>query len=93
MTFQHPLDLSTAYSYERNLAGREYSCEIHAADMNVGTMKLLALSDIVKELRKKMDPTNPWSTDAQELPRKLKEVCLDDLLRVSFSYGKSWQPS
>ncbi|KAJ5291415.1 hypothetical protein N7478_000746 [Penicillium angulare] len=63
------------------IAGVEHSCEICAADMNKVTMKLLALSDIVKELRKKMNPLHPWSTQAQELPEKLMDVPLDDLLR------------
>ncbi|KAJ5291460.1 hypothetical protein N7478_000711 [Penicillium angulare] len=63
------------------VAGVEHSCEICAADMNKVTMKLLALSDIVKELRKKMNPLHPWRTQAQGLPEKLMDVSLDDLLR------------
>ncbi|KAJ5715329.1 uncharacterized protein N7483_012510 [Penicillium malachiteum] len=51
-------------------------------------MKLVALSDIVKELRKKMNPLNLWSAAAQILPDKLVDMSLDDLLRVSSSRAK-----
>ncbi|KAJ5155669.1 hypothetical protein N7492_008472 [Penicillium capsulatum] len=64
------------------IAGVGQSCQIDARDMNAVTMKLFALSDIVRELRKKMDPHDPWGSDAQNLPEKLTAVPLNDLLRM-----------
>ncbi|KAJ5715996.1 uncharacterized protein N7483_013177 [Penicillium malachiteum] len=75
------LDAASTCSDKEILAGVEHSCEINTADMNTATMKLVALSDIVKELRKKMNPLNPWRAPAQTLPDKLVDMSLDHMLR------------
>lgn len=68
------------------VAGLEHSCQIDTRDMDAVTMKLFALSDIVEQLRKKMSPHDPWSSEAQDLPSTLIAVPLHDLLRVGSYY-------
>lgn len=63
-------------------AGVERTCGIHAADLV--TLKLFALSEIVKALRKQMSPLGLWSAEVQNLPDRSMAVSLDDLLQVSF---------
>lgn len=46
-------------------------------------LKLFALSDIIKGLRKQKSPLEPWSLVAEKLPKKLMDVPLDDVLRIS----------
>ncbi|OQD74999.1 hypothetical protein PENANT_c161G10044, partial [Penicillium antarcticum] len=56
------------------IAGVEHSCRIDPEDMNAATLKLTALSEIVKRLMKKnekFDPDFPWSPEAQNLPHRL----------------------
>ncbi|KAJ6105193.1 hypothetical protein N7523_010267, partial [Penicillium sp. IBT 18751x] len=63
------------------ITGLEHSCEIDNRDMNEATLKLSALSGILKELKKKMDLDHPWSSEAQDLAGKLTTIPLNDLLR------------
>ncbi|KAJ5288265.1 hypothetical protein N7508_011040 [Penicillium antarcticum] len=68
------------------IAGVERSCRIDPEDMNAATLKLTALSEIVKRLIKKnekFDPDFPWSAEARNLPQRLDTVELDELMLVS----------
>ncbi|OQD77341.1 hypothetical protein PENANT_c113G04619, partial [Penicillium antarcticum] len=69
------------------IAGVEHSCRIDPEDMNAATLKLTALSEIVKRLMKKnekFDPDFPWSPEAQNLPHRLDTVELDELMLDGF---------
>ncbi|KAJ5300211.1 hypothetical protein N7508_007454 [Penicillium antarcticum] len=69
------------------IAGVERSCRIDPEDMNAATLKLTALSEIVKRLMKKnekFDPDFPWSPEAQNLPHRLDTVELDELMLDGF---------
>jgi hypothetical protein len=68
-------------------AGVERSCRIDPEDMNAATLKLTALSEMVKRLMKKNEkfhPDFPWSSKARDLPHKLNTVGLDELMLVSW---------
>lgn len=69
------------------LAGVERSCRINPEDMNAATLKLTALSEMVKMLMKKNEEIHPdfsWSPKARDLPQKLNTFGLDELMLVSW---------
>ena len=51
--------------------------------MNAATLKLFALAEIVEKIIRKTLPSYPWSGEAKSLSRDLKNLSLEDLLRVS----------
>ncbi|KAJ5347011.1 uncharacterized protein N7506_000264 [Penicillium brevicompactum] len=68
-------------------AGVERSCRIDPEDMNAATLKLTALSEMVKSLMRKSEkihPDFPWTSKARDLPHKLNTVGLDDLMLDDF---------
>jgi hypothetical protein len=68
-------------------AGVERSCRIDPEDMNAATLKLTALSEMVKMLMKKNEkihPDFPWSPKARDLPQNLNTFGLDELMLVSW---------
>ncbi|KAJ5142465.1 uncharacterized protein N7515_001252 [Penicillium bovifimosum] len=69
------------------IAGVERSCRINPEDMNAATLKLTALSEMVKRLMKKNEkfhPDFPWSSKVQDLSYKLNTVELDELMLDDF---------
>ncbi|KAJ5865196.1 uncharacterized protein N7529_007112 [Penicillium soppii] len=69
------------------IAGVERSCRIDPEDMNAATLKLTALSEMVKMLMKKNEkihPDFPWSPKARDLPQNLNTFGLDELMLDGF---------
>ncbi|KAJ5766710.1 uncharacterized protein N7511_004326 [Penicillium nucicola] len=69
------------------IAGVERSCRIDPEDMNAATLKLTALSEIVKRLMKKnekFDSDFSWSAEARNLPHRLDTVEVDELMLDGF---------
>ena len=58
--------------------------------MNPDTLKLFALSDIIRGLRKQMSPLEPWSPRAEKLPTQLMTARLDDVWRVGLASKDGW---
>lgn len=55
--------------------------------MNAATLKLFALAEIVDKIIGKTLPSYPWSGEAKSLSRDLKNLSLEELLRVSSATG------
>jgi hypothetical protein len=68
-------------------AGIERSCELSKAEMNAATLKLFALAEIVEKIIRKTLPSYPWSGEARSLSRDLRNLSLEELLRVSYTTG------
>ncbi|KAJ5454992.1 hypothetical protein N7530_012761 [Penicillium desertorum] len=69
------------------IAGVERSCQIDPEDMNAATLKLTALSEMVKRLMKKNEKFHPgfaWSAEALDLPHRLNTVGLNELMLDGF---------
>jgi hypothetical protein len=55
--------------------------------MNAATLKLFALAEIVEKIIGKTLPSYPWSGEARSLSRDLRNLSLEELLRVSYGTG------